>query len=162
MAFCTRVPNAAGVRFHVVAQLPYVVVMRDNDPLATLPALRLENLAGRPMAFTRAPAYNASISRLLRHYNITPIVHSNANDDAALFGVVRSGVAIFITCDYPQLYSNGLAIRPLEQDYCRREICLAYTEKSLAGPGGELARYAIDKTDPEIPHNRVVQERDES
>ena len=48
--------------------------------------------------------------------------------------LVRAGAALFLTSDYPQIYSNGLAIRRLEQDVCQREICMAFTERGLLHP----------------------------
>ena len=86
------------------------------------------------MAFSNAPAYNSILERIFERYDIHPVVHSYANDDTALFGMVRAGAAIFITSDYPQIYSNGLAIRRLDQDVCQREICLAYTDRSRRHP----------------------------
>lgn len=144
LAFCTRVPEAIGVRFISLAHFPFVVVMREDDPLAGCEYVTPEMLVGRPMAFTYAPAYNAVLDRIFKHYNVTPVVHSYANDDVAMFGAVRAGTALFITSDYPQLYSNGLAIRLLKQDVCQREICLAYTDESLLSPAADLIRYCQD------------------
>ena len=39
-----------------------------------------------------------------------PLIHSFANDDAALIGLVRAGTAAFITGDYPQIYSRGAEV----------------------------------------------------
>lgn len=144
LAFCTRIPEASGVSFISLAYFPFVVVMRDDDPLAACEYVTPEMLEGRPMAFTYAPAYNAVLDRIFKHYNVTPVVHSYANDDVAMFGAVRAGTALFITSDYPQLYSNGLAIRLLKQDVCQREICLAYTDESLLSPAADLIRYFQD------------------
>lgn len=134
LAFCTRIPEAADVNFTCVATLPFVVVMRDDDPLAAFERIRPDQLKDRPMTFTNAAAYNAVLDRIFDRYGFKPVVYSYANDDTAMFGMVRAGAAIFITSDYPQIYSHGLAIRPLEQDVCQREICLAYTPRSLLDP----------------------------
>ena len=134
LAFCTRIPDASDLAFVCVATMPFVVVMREDDPLATLDSIDPGLLRDRPMAFTNAAAYNAILNRIFTRYGFEPIIHSYANDDTALFGMVRAGAAIFITSDYPQIYSHGLAIRPLRQDVCQREICLAYTDRSLVDP----------------------------
>ncbi len=134
LAFCTRVPGARDVAFLSVATLPFVVVLREDDPLAACETISPEQLRGRPMAFSNAPAYNAILARIFERYDVKPVVHSYANDDTAMFGMVRAGAAIFITSDYPQIYSNGLAIRRLDQDVCQREICMAYTERGLLHP----------------------------
>ena len=135
LAFCTRVPDAGeDISFLTVARLPFVVVLREDDPLASCESILPEQLRGRPMAFSNASAYNAILQRIFDRYSIHPIVHSYANDDTAMFGMVRAGAAIFITSDYPQIYSNGLAVRPLAQDVCQREICMAFTERGLLHP----------------------------
>ena len=134
LAFCTRIPDATDITFVCVASMPFVVVMRDDDPLAACESIHPTLLRDRPMTFTNAAAYNALLNRIFERYGFEPVIHSYANDDTAMFGMVRAGAAIFITSDYPQIYSHGLAIRPLEQDVCQREICLAYTEKSLMDP----------------------------
>ena len=134
LAFCTRIPGTSDVTFQGVATLPFVVVLRDDDPLAVYESISPEQLRGRPMAFSNAPAYNAILARIFDQYDVQPVVHSYANDDTAMFGMVRAGAAIFITSDYPQIYSNGLAIRRLDQDVCQREICMAYTERGLLHP----------------------------
>ncbi len=134
LAFCTRIPEASDITFVCVATLPFVVVMRDDDPLASCESIHPGQLKDRPMTFTNAAAYNAVLNRIFTRYGFTPVIHSYANDDTAMFGMVRAGAAIFITSDYPQIYSHGLAIRPLEQDVCQREICLAYTNRSLLNP----------------------------
>lgn len=133
-AFCTRIPDAADITFLSVATMPFVVVLREDDPLAVYESISPLQLKGRPMAFTNAPTYNAILSKIFDRYDIQPEVHSYANDDTAMFGMVRAGAAIFITSDYPQIYSNGLAIRRLDQDVCQREICLAYNDRSLLHP----------------------------
>lgn len=134
LAFCTRIPEADDITFLSVASLPFVVVLREDDPLAACESIRPEQLTGRPMAFSNAPAYNAILARIFDRYGVHPSVHSYANDDSAMFGMVRAGAAIFITSDYPQIYSSGLAVRRLEQDVCLREICMAYTERGLFHP----------------------------
>jgi len=133
-AFSTRIPSVSDVTFFSVATSPFVVVLRDDDPLAAYESISPLQLKGRPMAFSNAPAYNAILKRIFDRYDVQPDVHSYANDDTAMFGMVRAGAAIFITSDYPQIYSNGLAIRRLDQDVCQREICLAYNERSLLHP----------------------------
>ena len=156
LAFCTRIPEAADVTFVCVATVPFVVVMRDDDPLAACESVRPDQLKDRPMAFTSAPAYNAVLDRIFARYGIRPVVHSYANDDTAMFGMVRAGAAIFITSDYPQIYSHGLAIRPLEQDVCQREICLGYTKRSLLDPAVasmiHFLRAHTDETPPASIH----------
>ena len=134
LAFCTRIPGADDITFLKVASLPFVVVLREDNPLAEYESISPEQLRGHPMAFSNAPAYNAILARIFERYNVRPIVHSYANDDTAMFGMVRAGAAIFITSDYPQIYSNGLAIRRLAQDVCEREIHMAYTERGLLHP----------------------------
>lgn len=134
LAFCTQIPDSPDVTFIKVATLPFVVVMREDDPLASFESIQPTQLRGRPMAFSNAEAYNAILSRIFEHYDIQPVIHSYANDDTAMFGMVRAGAAIFITSDYPQIYSNGLAIRRLDQNVCQREICVAYTKWSLLHP----------------------------
>lgn len=135
LVFCTRIPNAGeDIAFLGIARLPFVVVLREDDPLAAYDSIHPEQLRERPMAFSNAPAYNVILQRIFDRYDIHPVVHSYANDDTALFGMVRAGAAIFITSDYPQIYSNGLAIRLLAQDVCQREICMAYTERGMLHP----------------------------
>ncbi len=133
-AFCTRIPDVSDINFLSVATLPFVVVLREDDPLAVYESISPLQLKGRPMAFSNAPAYNAILAKIFDQYDVQPEVHSYANDDTAMFGMVRAGAAIFITSDYPQIYSNGLAIRYLDQDVCQREICLAYNDRSLLHP----------------------------
>ena len=137
-AFCTSIPEASDVTFLSVATLPFVVVLREDDPLAVYESISPLQLKGRPMAFSNAPAYNAMLAKIFDRYDVRPEIHSYANDDTAMFGMVRAGAAIFITSDYPQIYSNGLAIRRLDQDVCQREICLAYNDRSLLHPVAAL------------------------
>lgn len=134
LALCTRIPDTPDVTFVPVASFPFVVVMREDDPLACFESIRPEQLRDRPMAFTNAAAYNEILMRVFARYGLEPLIHSYANDDAAMFGLVCAGAAVFITSDYPQLYSHGIAVRRLEQDVCLREFSLAYTERSLLNP----------------------------
>ena len=134
IAFCTYIPDLPDITFIHIASYPFVVVMREDDPLAACESIYPEQLKDRPMAFSNAEAYNNTMMRIFEHYHVTPQIVSYANDDSAQFGMVRAGAAIFITSDYPQIYSKGLAVRRLEQDVCMREIYLAYTERSLLDP----------------------------
>ena len=131
LVYCTRIPDADDITFVRISEHPFIVVMREDDPLASFESITPEMLNGRIMCFTNARAYNEIIFGMLEHYGVEPVIHSYANDDAAMFGMVRAGAAIFITSDYPQAYSKGLAIKRLDQDVCMREIYLAYTERSL-------------------------------
>ena len=71
--------------FASMVQLPFVVVMRDDDPLAACAHVTPDQLVGRAMTFTCAAAYNAVLDRIFRHYHIAPVIHSYANDDVAMF-----------------------------------------------------------------------------
>ena len=134
IALCTRIPKAVDVTFVPMLTQHFVVVMREDDPLARFEAIRPEQLRDRPMAFTNAETYNSIVMGIFERHHVVPLIHSYANDDSALFGMVRAGSAIFITSDYPQVYNWGLAVRRLDQHVCMRVICLAYTDRSLLNP----------------------------
>ena len=65
MVFCSYQPGENGLRFTPVVELPFVVAMLKDDPLAKCPSITPDQLAGRPMVFTDSPAYSDLLRRML-------------------------------------------------------------------------------------------------
>lgn len=144
LVFGSYVPGTEGVEFVPVAEMPFVVIVRRDDPLAVLEAITPEQLraAARPILLTNAKAYAALIRQMLACYGITALVDGAANEDNGLLGMVQAGLGIFIGTDYPQMHSDDVALVPLKQDRFRRYIYMAYSAARTYSPAvQELIRF---------------------
>lgn len=105
MVFCSYQPGENGLRFTPVVELPFVVAMLKDDPLAKCPSITPDQLAGRPMVFTDSPAYSDLLRRMLGEYGIRPEIRGYSNEDSVLLSMVQAGLGVFISTDHPQMYS---------------------------------------------------------
>lgn len=128
VVFGSYVPDAAGVEFVPVTEMPYVVIVRKDDPLAAQAELTPEQLrtAARPILLTTAKAYSGLIRRMLAYYDIPAAVGGVANEDNGLLGMVQAGLGIFIGTDYPQMHTGDVALVPFRQERFHRYIYMAY------------------------------------
>ncbi len=90
MVFCSYKPGERELLFTPVVELPFVVAMRKDDPLARCREITPDQLAGRPMVFTDSPAYSGLLHRMLEEYGIRPEIHGFSNEDAVLLGMVQA------------------------------------------------------------------------
>ena len=88
MVFCSYQPGEMGVVFTPVVELPFVVAMRRDDPLAQYKELTPDQLRGRPMVFTDSPAYSDLLNRMLGDYGIRPEIKGFSNEDSVLLSMV--------------------------------------------------------------------------
>lgn len=101
MVFCSYQPGENGLRFTPVVELPFVVAMLKDDPLAKCPSITPDQLAGRPMVFTDSPAYSDLLRRMLGEYGIRPEIRGYSNEDSVLLSMVQAGLGVFISTDHP-------------------------------------------------------------
>ena len=115
LVFCSYQPGEYGLQFTPVVELPFVVAMRRDDPLAGCRELTPEQLAGRPMVFTDSSAYSDLLRRMLGEYGVEPEIRGYSNEDSVLLSMVQAGLGVFISTDHPQMYSPDTVLVPLRQ-----------------------------------------------
>ncbi len=150
MVFCSYQPGENGLRFTPVVELPFVVAMLKDDPLAKCPSITPDQLAGRPMVFTDSPAYSDLLRRMLGEYGIRPEIRGYSNEDSVLLSMVQAGLGVFISTDHPQMYSPDTVLVPLRQDRYRRYVYMV-TRPGLAAStaAAQLIRYNQQRAVPE-------------
>ena len=150
MVFCSYQPGENGLRFTPVVELPFVVAMLKDDPLAKCPSITPDQLAGRPMVFTDSPAYSDLLRRMLGEYGIRPEIRGYSNEDSVLLSMVQAGLGVFISTDHPQMYSPDTVLVPLRQDRYRRYVYMV-TRPGLAAStaAAQLIHYNQQRAVPE-------------
>lgn len=150
MVFCSYQPGENGLRFTPVVELPFVVAMLKDDPLAKCPSITPDQLAGRPMVFTDSPAYSDLLRRMLGEYGIRPEIRGYSNEDSVLMSMVQARLGVFISTDHPQMYSPDTVLVPLRQDRYRRYVYMV-TRPGLAAStaAAQLIRYNQQRAVPE-------------
>lgn len=150
MVFCSYQPGENGLRFTPVVELPFVVAMLKDDPLAKCPSITPDQLAGRPMVFTDSPAYSDLLRRMLGEYGIRPEIRGYSNEDSVLLSMVQAGLGVFISTDHPQMYSPDTVLVLLRQDRYRRYVYMV-TRPGLAAStaAAQLIRYNQQRVVPE-------------
>lgn len=150
MVFCSYTPGEYGLLFTPVVELPFVVAMRRDDPLATCTEITPEQLAGKPMVFTDSEAYSDLLRRMLGEYGIEPEIRGYSNEDSVLLSMVQAGLGVFISTDHPQMYSPDTVLIPLRQDRYRRYVYMV-TRPGLAAStsAAQLIQYNLRRAVPE-------------
>ncbi len=150
MVFCSYQPGENSLHFTPVVELPFVVAMRRDDPLAGSAFLTPDQLAGRPMVFTDSPAYSDLLHRLLGEYGIRPEIRGFSNEDSVLLSMVQAGLGVFISTDHPQMYSPDTVLVPLKQERYRRYVYMV-TRPGLAAStaAAQLICYNQNRAIPE-------------
>ena len=150
MVFCSYQPGENGLRFTPVVELPFVVAMLKDDPLAKCPSITPDQLARRPMVFTDSPAYSDLLRRMLGEYGIRPEIRGYSNEDSVLLSMVQAGLGVFISTDHPQMYSPDTVLVPLRQDRYRRYVYMV-TRPGLAAStaAAQLIHYNQQRAVPE-------------
>ena len=153
LVFCSYQPGEYGLQFTPVVELPFVVAMRRDDPLAGCRELTPEQLAGRSMVFTDSPAYSDLLRRMLGEYGVEPEIRGYSNEDSVLLSMVQAGLGVFISTDHPQMYSPDTVLIPLRQDRYRRYVYMV-TRPGLAASTSvaQLIRYNQQRAIPERGH----------
>ena len=153
LVFCSYQPGEYGLQFTPVVELPFVVAMRRDDPLADRRELTPEQLAGRPMVFTDSSAYSDLLRRMLGEYGVEPEIRGYSNEDSVLLSMVQAGLGVFISTDHPQMYSPDTVLVPLRQDRYRRYVYMV-TRPGLAAStsAAQLIRYNQQRAVPERGH----------
>lgn len=137
LVFCSYAAAARDIAFLPVLELPFVVAMPADDPLAAQDAVEMEQLRDRAMVFNAEPIYSSLIQRIFDHAHITPIVRGSSNEDSVLLRMVRDKVGLLISTDHNQMHTEGTVLRPLRQDDFHRYIYLAYLPGVLHSPSVE-------------------------
>lgn len=137
MIFCSYSASARDIAFIPVLELPFVVAMPADDPLAACDAIEPEQLRDRAMVFNAEPIYSSLIQRIFDHYHITPIVRGSSNEDSVLLRMVADRVGLLISTDHTQMHTDETILRPLQQDAFHRYIYLAYLPDALRSPAAE-------------------------
>lgn len=150
MVFCSYQSGENGLRFTPVVELPFVVAMLKDDPLAKCPSITPDQLAGRPMVFTDSPAYSDLLRRMLGEYGIRPEIRGYSNEDSVLLSMVQAGLGVFISTDHPQMYSPDTVLVPLRQDRYGRYVYMV-TRPGLAAStaAAQLIHYNQQRAVPE-------------
>lgn len=150
MVFCSYQPGENGLRFTPVVELPFVVAMLKDDPLAKCPSITPDQLAGRPMVFTDSPAYSDLLRRMLGEYGIRPEIRGYSNEDSVLLSMVQAGLGVFISTDHPQMYSPDTVLVPLRQDRYRRYVYMVIRPGLAASTAAaQLIHYNQQRAVPE-------------
>lgn len=150
MVFCSYQPGENDLRFTPVVELPFVVAMRRDDPLAGCEVITPEQLIGKPMLFTESPAYADMIRRMLDEYGVRPEIRGFSNEDSVLLSMVQAGIGVFISTDHPQMYSPDTVLIPLKQNRYRRYVYMV-TRPGLAASASaaQLIQYNLQRAIPE-------------
>ena len=150
LVFCSYQPGESTLVFTPVVELPFVVAMRHDDPLAACSQITPEQLAGRPMLFTDSPAYSDLLRRMLGEYGIQPEIRGYSNEDSVLLSMVQAGLGVFISTDHPQMYSPDTVLVPFRQDRYRRYVYMV-TRPGLAAStaAAQLIHYNQQRAVPE-------------
>ena len=150
MVFCSYQPGENSLRFTPVVELPFVVAMRRDDPLAGCSAITPDQLDGKPMLFTDSPAYADMLRRMLDEYGVRPEIRGYSNEDSVLLSMVQAGLGVFISTDHPQMYSPDTVLVPLQQDRYRRYVYMV-TRPGLAAStaAAQLIQYNLHRAIPE-------------
>ena len=153
LVFCSYQPGEYGLQFTPVVELPFVVAMRRDDPLAGCRELTPEQLAGRPMVFTDSSAYSDLLRRMLGEYGVEPEIRGYSNEDSVLLSMVQAGLGVFISTDHPQMYSPDTVLVPLRQDRYRRYVYMV-TRPGLSAStsAAQLIWYNQQRAIPERGH----------
>lgn len=137
LVFCSYAASARDVAFIPVLELPFVVAMPADDPLAAQEAIGMEQLRDRAMVFNAEPIYSSLIQRIFDHSHITPIVRGSSNEDSVLLRMVADKVGLLISTDHIQMHTEGTVLRPLRQEDYHRYIYLAYLPEGIHSPAAE-------------------------
>lgn len=150
MVFCSYQPGENALRFTPVVELPFVVAMRRDDPLAKCSFITPDQLDGRPMVFTDSPAYSDLLHRMLGEYGVRPEIRGFSNEDSVLLSMVQAGMGVFISTDHPQMYSPDTVLVPLRQERYRRYVYMV-TRPGLAAStaAAQLIQYNLRRAVPE-------------
>ena len=151
MVFCSYNAAALDIAFIPVLELPFVVAMPADDPLAACPDIQPEQLRDRALVFNAEPIYSSLIQRIFDHYHITPIVRGSSNEDSVLLRMVADGVGLLISTDHIQMHNEDTVLRPLRQDSFHRYIYLAYLPEAIRSPAAEqiiqfARQHALEET----------------
>lgn len=129
LVFCSYDAAQRDVRFVPVMELPWVVAMRSDDPLAREETITPETLRNRELVFNAEPIYSSLIRRIFDERHIVPRVKASANEDAVLLNMVSQGVwLLLIGSDHRQMHTADTFLKPLKQDAVHRYIYMAYLE----------------------------------
>lgn len=126
LVFCSYDAAQRDVRFVPVMELPWVVAMRPDDPLAREETITPETLRNRELVVNAEPIYSALIRRIFDERHIVPRVKASANEDAVLLNMVSQGVGLLIGSDHRQTHTADTLLKPLKQDAVHRYIYIAY------------------------------------
>lgn len=146
--FGSRPSGVKGVQFVPVMEMPFMVIVRKQDPLAAQKEITPEQLreANRPILLTSARAYSALILQMLEYYGINRTVVGVANEDNGLLGMVQAGLGVFIGTDYPQMHTGDVALVPFRQKRFHRYIYMAYSTARTYSPAArEMIRFNCRK-----------------
>lgn len=110
---------------------PFMVIMPEDHPLASLPVFPVASLCDYPFMLMEK-GEKAEISALLAQYGLSPKIHFTTWDDYAIMSMVESGLGISIL---PKLILRRIpyhiVIKELDVPASRR-ICLALKDKRSA------------------------------
>lgn len=143
VVFCSYAPEATELVFLPVVELPFVVALREDDPLAAQAEIAPEQLAGCSMVLNTEPVYSALLQQLFDAYHLSPMVCGSSNEDAVLMRMVADGVGLLISTEHMQMHMAGTTLRPLKQELFHRYVYLAYQPGAVRSRAAErLIQYA--------------------
>lgn len=134
LVFCSYDASQQDVRFVPVMELPWVVAMRPDDPLAKEEEITPEMMSSRALVFNAEPIYSALIRRIFDACHITPRIKASANEDSVLLSMVSQGIGLLVGSDHQQMHTADTLLKPLRQEAVHRYIYMAYLENSLYVP----------------------------
>lgn len=130
LVFCSYDASQRDVCFVPVMELPWVVAMLPDDPLAREETVTPEMLRSRELVFNAEPIYSALIRRIFDECHIVPRVKASSNEDSVLLHMVSQGVGLLVGSDHRQMHTADTVLKPLRQEAVRRYIYMAYLKNA--------------------------------
>lgn len=134
LVFCSYNPTEMEAAFVPLIELPFVVAMRADDPLAAYDAVDPRQLAQRELVLNAEPIYSSLIQRILNYYHLSPKVTGSSNEDSVLLRMVEDGLGLMISTDHLQMHAGATVLRPLRQKQFHRYVYLAYLPNIVRTP----------------------------
>lgn len=122
--FCTKPPVDDNLQFFDIVQLPFVVVLKKDDPLAKKGFVLPEDLKDKRMLLPSPGIYTTLVLTMLDHFDVHPEIAGYSAEEVTMLRMAGHEDCFFITTDYPEIHSPDVAVIPLKQNKFARSICM--------------------------------------
>jgi DNA-binding transcriptional LysR family regulator len=135
--FHYRVPQEGDAPgHHVLERQDFLLVLPEDHPLATAPAVRLEDLNGEPMVCLRRDVNAETYDSIMGGLGpVKPRIVVEASSDAAMLSLVSEGLGVAIMLAARRRGGwQGLVLRPIEGLALSKQFVLAWNPHSRSAP----------------------------